>query len=55
MLIVRTSDKIIVHKAIFRGVEMPVKGDVIVINGIHWTVVSREYILAEETWVLEVM
>lgn len=31
------------------------KGDVIVIDDIRWTVVAREYIPTEETWVLEVI
>lgn len=54
-MIVRTSDKITLYRTASIGWEIPIKGDVIVIDGIHWTVVAREYIPAEETWVLEVV
>ena len=54
-MIVRTSDKITLYRTASIGWEIPMKGDVIVIDDIRWTVVAREYIPAEETWVLEVV
>lgn len=57
-VVVRTSDKnevVTLYRTASIGWEIPMKGDVIVIDGIRWTVVAREYIPAEETWVLEVV
>ena len=57
-VIVRTSDKNVIatlYRNASIGWEIPMKGDVIVIDNIRWTVVAREYIPAEETWVLEVV
>lgn len=57
-VVVRTSDKnevATLYRTASIGWEIPMKGDVIVIDDIRWTVVAREYIPAEETWVLEVV
>lgn len=57
-VVVRTSDRndvATLYRNASIGWEIPMKGDVITIGDICWTVVAREYIPAEETWVLEVV